>query len=685
MSFLLSIFSFFSVLSYQVSWIQDELYLKLGDQVSDYIYLPEAELYQDSILIEDPLMFYERGVDRTFISVIQTNLVKTYQVKYRVHFPSHNITHTQTITFHVIDDIPPTIIFVPEHKIPIGQKLPNLTEGIILYDNYDSADQLSITVDHKAVIINRVGKYPLIYRFTDASNNFITKVVYLEIYDHLPPTITLKKEMVIQYNAALRWQDFLTIVDNYDLVIDVRINDQLVDYQQLGSYPVTIEATDQSGQSSLFNTTLTIADQTKPTILLRSQIQPLGVGAELTTEQLRGFILSVSDNYDDLFADDVVITHDIETDYVGEYTIYYQLSDFSGNVTEIKYKIKVTDQEKPMIQMMSSLIFDVGGTTPFLMDHFGFSDNYTDVDALTIKLTTSYKINQVGHYPLTIEVTDAAKNKTVLNTYIQIVDRIAPVIEQTMDIIITDFMKKAYIGYFVISDNYDATASLDFYLDDSQVDYQTIGIYPVTVYLTDLSQNQTILETEIMMIDITAPHIELSQTEVYVMLGQSPIDFSQYLVDVGDNYDVLFLEDVQIEANINWQSTGIYYVTYTVDDASLNVFQITLTVKIDDVTPPTIFGSDLAIAQGSSLNMYDGMMIEGHQEIYTFPQTIDTHKPGVYRIVYIAVDQRGNQTTFERTIIIEAQQQAHLIQAYLPLAAILIFAILISYYVYKKR
>ena len=48
-------------------------------------------------------------------------------------------------------------------------------------------------------------------------------------------------------------------------------------------------------------------------------------------------------------------------------------------------------------------------------------------------------MDKIGLYSLIIEVTDKSSIKAILRTYIQIVDRVSPQINQLNDIMITDF------------------------------------------------------------------------------------------------------------------------------------------------------------------------------------------------------------------------------------------------------
>ena len=159
MSFLLSLFGFFQVLTMQVQWTFDWLDIPLFGNLSDYVELPTATLFINGNIVYDPEMYYVRnGVERTFISTVNTKVVKSYHIKYRVHFPSYYQSYTHTIVFNIYDDIPPEFLALPNRSIPIGAKLPNLFEGVIVSDNYDKISELIVTAESHQVVLSKIGR-----------------------------------------------------------------------------------------------------------------------------------------------------------------------------------------------------------------------------------------------------------------------------------------------------------------------------------------------------------------------------------------------------------------------------------------------------------------------------------------------------------------------------------------------
>jgi len=688
MSFLLSILSIFNLLSVRIDWINDFLTIPLHDNIDNYTYLPEASLYIDDVKIIDPRMFYERnGVEWTFITTVNSGVVKAYYIKYRVNYPTYNISQVKTITFNIVDLIPPEFIQVPTFNIPLGQKMPDLLEGLIYKDNYDHASNIKVQVNSSKVILNRVGTYEINYQISDLSNNTVTRVSHLSVYDHLPPMITIKKEFILSYGSTFGWSNYLTITDNYDTVLDIKINDQYVDYSRLGSYPIVITATDQSGLSSQVEQMLTIIDIEKPKITMKSQAPMIPVYSSESDALLKSFILSVSDNYDLLTINDVSVTHDIEWDLLGEYTIYYTLVDQSKNILETKIKVKVKDINKPTIWFTAPLLFEVFEETPFINQFIEYEDNYDIKSKLTLKITTSFKMNVTGKYPITVEVSDTSGNKEILQSYIEIIDSTPPELIQINDIIITDFSRKNLNLYFSLSDNYDTSSKISIHINDMLVNYENTGSYPIVVTATDQSLNYTILNTEILIIDIIEPELELKQYAVLLQIYSEPLDLKSFIKNASDNYDDLKADDVVIDYDIQYDRIGLYTVTYYLSDSSLNRIKKELFVTIDDRVSPIITSTPLSLYVNQIFNPLEGIYIEenmGNYELFIFPEVIDTTLPGKKKITYVAVDQRGNYTTYIREIVILDDSNKIEFISYLPVVIVTLLGIASIYYIYKK-
>lgn len=212
MSFFVSLFSLFNMLQFQIIWKDTIVEIPLYEDIYAYREIPYAEIHQYGVKLHDPDMYYEyNGVERTFYHTINSKYVGVYQVKYKVHFPTYHQTSIQSITFKVLDLIPPEIIYAPTFKIHVGSSMPKVLEGVIYLDNYDSTDNLLLTVDTTQVILSRIGIYPIFYKVKDLSGNETMLTSSIEIYDHMAPTIEKVKQI------------YLNVVNHFIMLHTIRL------------------------------------------------------------------------------------------------------------------------------------------------------------------------------------------------------------------------------------------------------------------------------------------------------------------------------------------------------------------------------------------------------------------------------------------------------------------------------
>lgn len=327
------------------SWHQTYVEIPLGESLEPYILLPYATL---SSPYEDPNIYYERdGVNFTYQSIIQTRYAKTYRLDYRVYSPKYKIQSVQTITFKVVDSIPPTVTKVPLFDIPVFTKQVDYLRGLLYEDNYSSKSNIVVTVDDYAVNLNQIGVYPLRYVVSDEFGNETIVYSKVNVKDYYAPSITQIKPLILEPNSTWVYTEYFLVKDNYDVFPLVHINDQNVNYDKEGRYEITISALDLSGNGVVLAIEVEIKDETPPILSLKT--------SEITLEQHQNFdltslILKVTDNYSLVSIEDVLIETDLKLNQVGAYEALYTLKDQSGHQTTQKITVYVTNKTEPKLE-----------------------------------------------------------------------------------------------------------------------------------------------------------------------------------------------------------------------------------------------------------------------------------------------------------------------------------------------
>ena len=681
MSFFLNLLTLFTVI--QVQWFNTDVDVTLNSEINEYLDIPRAKLYVDGQYIETQVYYTKDGVNRTFVSVIQTSYVKTYALDFKAYFPEYDVTDTKTIYFHVIDDIAPTFTYLPNFEMDVGDNLPDLKSQVAYTDNYDEMDAIQLEVDATRINPDIVGTYEIHYTLIDSSYNKTEAIRYIKVVDRQAPIIKLVETFEIDYGIkAINIYDYFKISDNYDDVPGYTIDDRWVNYDAIGTYEVIITVYDQSNNKTTKTYNISIVDKEKPQLLVPSNVV-IEVYDEDQLNHLEDFILSVSDNYDPLSIDDVEIYHDINVLLLGDYHIYYRVKDLSGNEQTETVKVEIVDQIKPTITKIEPLIFHVHSPEPMIRQYFDIFDNYDDI--LDIDIDTDMKMDEIGRYLLTITVRDQSKNETYYVDYIDIIDIEAPEIIQTQNIIITQFQEVSYTSYIAFVDNYDETIE-NFIFDDSQVNYLQVGIYDLNVIAYDQSKNESQASIEVIVLDVTPPTITLNTEYVTLSLFSKPLDFKSYIQEIYDNYDELTIDDLIINENVDYETIGIYDIEYLLYDESKNVCSKILKLRIDDFDKPIVYMKPIRVTYGKSIDYLSYITIEdaSDYEIYYDQSYINEALIGTQYLTYMIKDERGNYTSYIRKIEILPNENDFKLTDYIFNLGITVLGIILIIVIYKK-
>ena len=213
--------------------------------------------------------------------------------------------------------------------------------GATATDNYDGDVTGKIKVTSN-VDTKKVGTYTVKYNVTDSNGNKATEVVRtVKVVDTVKPVITLNGKATVTIEVGTQYVDAgATAVDNYDGTITSKIvKTGTVDHTKLGTYTITYNVTDTSGNKATAVTrTVNVVDTTKPVITLDSNnVYSMEVGGTKPT-----FAATANDNYDGTVQ--VTISDNIQVDTIGTYTVTFTATDSNNNTETITKTFEVTDK-----------------------------------------------------------------------------------------------------------------------------------------------------------------------------------------------------------------------------------------------------------------------------------------------------------------------------------------------------
>ena len=239
--------------------------------------------------------------------------------------------------------------------------------------------------------------------------------------DHEKPEI-LSNHIEIPYGEKFD-TDMIDIVDNHDerSELVVKANTQSLNVNQLGSYQVEVEATDQFNNVAVKTIQVDVVDDESPKIKTVGASNGYYIEVPVFGSSDLSSYLKATDNVDGDVTPFIESDKKLDTSKQGTQTLEVSVSDNSGNTTKETYKFFVADMQAPNITLKSGndIIVNYGSEFKW-QDYMTIEDNL-DVNVepqIEGKVDTKQLDQQTT---LTVIVKDSAGNtsKETLNATVK--------------------------------------------------------------------------------------------------------------------------------------------------------------------------------------------------------------------------------------------------------------------------
>jgi len=484
---------------------------------------------------------------------------------------------------------------------------------------------------------------------TDSSGNTGSNLFTVAVVDTTAPVITLLGINPINVTQGDAYSDAgataLDIVGGNLTASILTVNP--VNTSALGTYTITYDVNDSSGNAAAQVTRIVNIVDTTPPVITMLGSTPLTI--EVHTPYVDAGATAL-DNYDGDITASIITANPVNTSTLGTYTITYDVTDSSGNAAAtVTRTVNVVDTTLPTISLLGSDPITVEAGIPYVDTGATALDNYDGNITASITAVNPVNTSTLGTYTIAYDVNDSSGNAAAQVTRtVNVVDTTPPTItllgnNATIEVgsVYTDAGATAL-------DTHDGnlTGSI---ISVNPINSSALGTYTITYDVTDSSGNAAATVTRtVKVVDTTLP--------VITVMGTNPIDisFGNAYTDAGatalDNYDGNITASITAINPVNTSALGTYTITYNVNDSSGNAAaQITRTVNVVDTAIPiiTMLGtSPITVALGSvytdagatALDDVDGDITAS---IIT-ASNVDTNTIGNYSVTYNVTDSSGN-------------------------------------------
>lgn len=468
----------------------------------------------------------------------------------------------------------------------LDEEPPDLLNSISAedYRGRDLTD--SIVVNDQDVDWNSAGVYQLIYSVEDRYGKITEERVMLTIVPKYPYFEGLD-DIYCEIGSV---PDYLSAVKAYDgfglsLYEKITVNTYECNINVLGEYPILYSVEDDYGFFIIEQVNLFIIQDFAPCFIYSNNVEYLiGTGSINYIEGVSAYDYRGQD-----------ITHLIDIDdsqvnlnEIGVYSVYLSVKDAEDNDRIVERNVIVRDYEEedyPKINGIINHYINLGGSAPnWSLGISAYDQTDKDITDLIVIDISEVDINKIGVYYAYYSVTNSKgleyNGVSRVEVHEPIVDITSPELIGERDI--TYSIGDSYPDYMEgvsAIDDFDGDISDLIIIDDSLVDYETLGEYQVTYSITDSSDNSKIVCINVMVVDTTPPVIYNAESMIYY-IGDPPPDYITG-VTARDNVDGYLTAYIEVDdSEVDYLTEGCYNVRYYVSDSSENMGEYIVIIEV---------------------------------------------------------------------------------------------------------
>jgi len=284
---------------------------------------------------------------------VDTTTVGIYTITYTATDRAGN-TATTTRMVTVTDGIPPVITLLGDAVVNVVLNGTYVDAGVNALDNID-ADITANVITVNPVNVNQVGTYVITYNVQDTAGNIAREVTRtVNVSDVSAPAISLLGTTPVDIEYGSTYTDpGATALDaeDGDLSSFIVIGGDTVDTYTLGTYTITYDVNDSSGQDAIqVQRVVNVIDTTKPIITLNGA-EKITLEAGTTYVELNA---TAMDNLDgDLSSQIIIDSSEINMAIEGNYTVTYNISDTQGNAADEVVRTVIIKRTIPLPYVFS--------------------------------------------------------------------------------------------------------------------------------------------------------------------------------------------------------------------------------------------------------------------------------------------------------------------------------------------
>jgi len=499
--------------------------------------------------------------------------------------------------------------------------------------------------------------------------------------DTMPPTVTLNGSATQAINAGTSYTDpGATVSDNCDTSPTLMVSGS-VDTNVPGTYTLTYNAVDASGNvSTQVTRTVTVVNPA-----------PIVITQNITVNLDANGTVTITPQQIDNGSSSVVGIQSLALDKttfdctnLGANTVILTVTSNSGNTATGTANVTVVDNIAPTVITQDITVqLDATGNatiTPQMLDN-GSTDN-CGIASITLDAGQgNFTCANVGQTnTVTLAVTDVNGNTATGTANVTVQDVTAPtVVTQNITVQLDATGNATITPQMIDNGSNDACGIASMTLDAGQGNFTCANVgqtNTVTLAVTDVNGNTATGTANITVQDVTAPTVvtqnvtvQLDATGVASVTGQQFDGGSTDACGVA-SFALSIPRGGTIDPNnLTCADVGTHNVTLIVTDINGNAAQATATVTVQDVTAPTVVTQNVTVQlDANGIASVTGQQFDGGSTdacgVASFalniprggtidPNNLTCTDVGTHNVTLIVTDVNGNAAQATATITVE--------------------------------
>lgn len=472
-----------------------------------------------------------------------TNLGVNSVVVTAVDANGNSVSSTAAVT--VVDNTAP-VLTTPSVPVVIALNSAGtaaLAQNAVVVSTSDNCSPVTVVYSPSVFNCTNVGNNTVTVTATDASNNVTTANVSVTVQDITAPVINVVAAAVTKQLSATGSVNILlsdvmvSATDNCTAsgAIAVTYTPSVVNCNGKGNVPVTITATDASGNTTTTVKNVLVVDVINPIIALTSTTLSLPLNGAGNASIPVGFA-TATDNCGAPALTFSKSTFDCANLGVNNVTV--TAVDGSGNTSTAQIAVTVVDNTAPVLTLVSGPVnVALSATGTATVNAAGLVANATDNCAVTTIAVSpnTFSCANIGANTVTVTATDASGNATAQTIQVNVVDNLAPVVTTvaTVPNIVLGANGTASITSAAVVNSVvdNCTTNPNVVITPNVFTCADLGQVSVTIFASDAAGNISTTTKVVTVVDVTAPVLVNTPQSVTLAACNATLTYAYQVTD----------------------------------------------------------------------------------------------------------------------------------------------------------